>query len=73
VSKSGQVSIDDARSLEQLAERTRAGEALTLTTGGRPVARIIPLQPRRVGCMRGTITVTGDDLASTADEWPALE
>ena len=58
--------------LAALAARAQEGEAITLTADGEPVAQLVPFRPSRIGCMRGTIRVIGDDLASTADEWPHL-
>lgn len=68
-----QYSITDAsRDLEALASRARAGESFTLTSEGSPVAELTPPRRGRVGCMRGTLRVVGDDTATTADEWPDL-
>lgn len=68
-------SIEEARAeLDALAARAGAGESITLVSADGRVLAVLgpPLPPRggRVGSMRGTLTVLGDDVASTSSEWP---
>ena len=65
------ITMAEARlELDALAERARSGETFSITSNGEVVAELGPPGRRRVGCMRGTLTVTGDDLMPTIDEWP---
>ena len=64
------VNIHDAKThLSRLIERVEAGEEITLARAGRPVARIVPLQPRRVarkpGFWKGRLWL--------ADDWDSPE
>jgi prevent-host-death family protein len=63
------------RMLEQV-RKTR--KPIRVTRFGRPVAEIIPPSPekpagRRLGCMAGTMRITGDIVGSISDEseWEA--
>jgi prevent-host-death family protein len=48
------VNIHEAKThLSRLIERDEAGEEITLARAGRPVARIVPFQPRRAARQPG--------------------
>ena len=58
-----QVNVHEAKTqLSRLLERVEAGEEIVIARGGKPVARLVPLErgPRDLGRMRGRIVV-GDD------------
>ena len=46
--------------LARLVEDVAAGEEVVLTIAGKPVARLVPCEPRQPGLMRGTIWVAED-------------
>ena len=50
--------------LSRLLERVEAGEEITLARAGRPVARLVPYEPRReprkLGAWRGRVHVRPD-------------
>jgi prevent-host-death family protein len=54
------VNVHDAKThLSRLLERAHAGEEIILAKGGRPYARLVPLeshQERRPGLVKGRIT-----------------
>ena len=59
------VNIHEAKThLSRLVERVEAGEEITLARAGRPVARLVPFQPRlearTPGLLRGRITLADD-------------
>ncbi|MEA2547862.1 MAG: hypothetical protein QOE42_460 [Chloroflexota bacterium] len=55
--------------LSRLLERVEAGEELVIARAGRPIARLVPFQPRREprkpGLLRGQIWL--------ADDWDSPE
>ena len=56
------VNIHEAKThLSRLVERVEAGEEITLARAGRPVARLVPYQPRRqprpLGIWKGLVTI----------------
>jgi len=60
-----QVNIYEAKTqLSKLVERAAAGEEIVIARGGRPMARLVPLQPpgaqRPVGAYRGTMWIAPD-------------
>jgi prevent-host-death family protein len=70
------VNIYEAKTqLSKLVSRAEAGEEITLTRHGRPVARIVPLdrrtRPRVPGAWRGRVVIH-DDFHSFDDEDAAL-
>jgi len=50
--------------LSRLVERVEAGEEITIARAGRPVARLVPLdppgEPRRLGVWKGKVRVADD-------------
>lgn len=63
-----------ARCLELMNEVHNRHVSLVITKRGRPVAQLVPVEPRPklgFGCMRGTIQIVGDIVASTGERWDA--
>jgi prevent-host-death family protein len=59
----GPVNIHEAKTrFSQLIERVERGEEIVIARGGKPVARLVPLEtaPRALGRMRGRIRVADD-------------
>lgn len=65
-----------AKCLSLMDEVAASGEAITITKNGKPVARLVPPEPRKplLGAMKGMITITGDIIAPASDpeDWEAL-
>lgn len=64
--------LDVVSHLPELLSKVEAGEEITLTEGGRPVARLVPFQtPTKpasgYGCMAGTFEITGDIVGPEPD------
>lgn len=62
---SEKVNIYDAKTrLSQLVDRAEKGEEIVIARGGRPVARLVSLQPacveRKPGRLRGRIRIARD-------------
>jgi prevent-host-death family protein len=61
----------------QLMEQVRTTRRpIVITKRGKPVARLVPMEdgpPRReiFGCMKGTLTIHGDIVGPTGEEWHA--
>jgi prevent-host-death family protein len=60
-----QVNIYEAKTqLSKLVERAAAGEEIVIARGGRPMARLVPLQPpggrRPLGAYRGAMWIAPD-------------
>jgi prevent-host-death family protein len=64
-----------ARCLKLMDEIARTRQAVVITKRGRPVAKLVAVEPepRRplYGCMAGTVTFEGDILAPLDVEWEA--
>ncbi|GDX82295.1 antitoxin [Deltaproteobacteria bacterium] len=64
-----------ARCLRLMDEVAETGRELIITKRGRPVAKLVPVSEAEAvdvfGCMRGTVTVTGDLVAPLEDTWEA--
>jgi prevent-host-death family protein len=59
----GPVNIHEAKThFSQLIERVERGEEVVIARGGKPVARLVPLDsgPRDLGRMRGRIRIADD-------------
>jgi len=60
-----------AQLLELLDTVDRKRETILITKRGRPVARLVPLEPRRpadiFGCMKGTFRIIGDVVGPEPD------
>ena len=66
------VNIHEAKTqLSRLIERVCAGEEIIIARGGKPVARLAPLEqrrPRRLGLLKGKIWVAKDFDAPLPDD-----
>ncbi len=55
------VNMDAAEThLSRLVDDAAAGEQIVMAKPGRPVARLMPLQPRRPGLLEGKIWIADD-------------
>ena len=58
--------------LSRLAERAAQGEEITIARGGRPLARLVPLEadrrPRKFGWWSGSLRIADDFDAPLPDE-----
>ncbi len=66
---------DAASHFSELLSKVGEGSEITITEGGRPVARLVPFAvrlPDVVGCMKGTFTITGDIVGPEPDVWDAM-
>lgn len=68
-----EVNVDEAETqLSTLLDRAVAGEEVVITRNGRPVARLVSAKrrssPRRLGALRGKITVPDDFDAPLPDD-----
>jgi prevent-host-death family protein len=65
-----------ARCLELMSEVERLGTEIVITRHRKPVARLVPAQPkgtRFCGCLKGMIIWEGDIVSPIDVEWPADE
>ncbi|MFT7721829.1 MAG: type II toxin-antitoxin system prevent-host-death family antitoxin [Roseateles sp.] len=64
-----------AHCLRLLDEVERSKAPLTITKHGRPVARMVPIEPAQApdlfGAMRGSVVRQGDLLAPLDEDWGA--
>jgi prevent-host-death family protein len=55
---------EDKTHLSRLVARVEAGEEIVLARGGRPVARLVPVnartQPRKLGLLHGQLWIAAD-------------
>ncbi|MEZ0374710.1 MAG: type II toxin-antitoxin system Phd/YefM family antitoxin [Candidatus Sericytochromatia bacterium] len=67
-----QVNLHEAKThFSRLIDRVQAGEEVIIAKGGKPVARLVPLEtlpPRRLGTAEGQITLADDFNAPLPDE-----
>lgn len=68
-----QVNIHDAKThLSALLERVEAGEEIVLARAGKPIARLVPLEPRRaprvLGQFAGQPFAMADDFDTLPDD-----
>lgn len=76
-----EVTVDEAKTqLSKLLDRATAGEEVVITRNGTPVARLVSAQPvsspRKLGALRGKITIPDDfddplpdDLLDAFETW----
>jgi len=66
-----------ARCLQLMDEVDQNRIELIITKRGRPVAKLVPVEPENdetfIGSMRGTATILGDIVSSDPGEWPDPE
>ena len=76
VEKSVAASKAKAQLLTLLDNVDRKREPVIITKRGRPIARLVPIEPRRpadiFGCMKGTFRITGDVVGPEPDTWEAM-
>ncbi len=63
---------------ELLDRVSQAREEIVVTRYGKPIARLVPVEPEEgaeraslFGWLEGTVTVRGDIIAPTGEEWEA--
>lgn len=73
----GNLSLQIQNPMPETADRVQAaGEPITVTKHGKPVARLVPVEqqaPSMFGCMKGTVTILGDIMEPIDVEWDALK
>lgn len=65
-----QVGVFKARCLEFI----RSGQTIIITKNHVPVAELKPIKKKKeslVGCMKGTIQITGDIISPIEEQWDA--
>lgn len=65
-----------AKCLELMDRVQREGIELVITKRGKPVAKLVPVEPRKdspFGYMKGTFRIVGDIVNSQPDEWEESE
>ena len=60
-----------AKCLELLDEVARTRRAIIVTKRGRPVARLVPLEPENPISLEGSVSYGGDIVAPTGEKWDA--
>jgi prevent-host-death family protein len=63
-----------ARCLELMEQVRTTRRPIVITKRGKPVARLVPMEeeiPSIFGRMRGTVTIHGDIVEPTGEEWNA--
>jgi len=63
-----------ATCLKLMDEVAETGAEIVITKRGKPVARLVPVEPARArpspfGCMRGTIEILGDIVSPLDEPW----
>ncbi len=62
-----------ARCLKLIDEVRQARKEIIITKRGKPVAKLVPVDddevPEIFGSMRGTVTIRGDIVGPTGEEW----
>lgn len=75
--KSVTVSHAKTHLLTLINDVDKRGESLILTRRGRPIARLVPIEPIQLasifGCMKGTFEITGDIVGPEPDVWEAMQ
>ena len=65
-----------AQCLQLMDEVKEKHISITITKYGKPVAKLVPIEEGEedfFGCLKGTVTIQGDIIASIDSEWEALE
>lgn len=60
-----------ARCLELLDEVARTGRPVIVTKRGKPVARVVPLEPEASITLEGSVSYGGDIVGPTGEDWEA--
>ncbi len=65
-----------AKCLKLVDEVARTREPIIVTKHGKPVAKVVPIEPERpashFGYMAGTLKITGDIISPVEEEWSAI-
>ncbi len=67
-----------AKCLKLIDEVAQTHEPLVVTKRGKPVAKVVPIEPEAdqepsyFGCMAGTIEIVGDIIEPIEQEWAAM-
>lgn len=69
--------LDAPSRFPELLTQVEEGNEITITEGGRPVARLVPFaspatRKSGFGCMAGTFEITGDIISPEPDVWDAM-
>ena len=65
-----------AKCLALLDEVARSGDRLVVTKNGKPVADVVPHQPKKqspFGILKDSIKITGDIISPIDVEWEAMK
>ena len=60
-----------ARCLQLLDEVARTRKSVVITKRGRPLARLVPLEPEVGLSLEGSVSYGGDIVGPTGEEWDA--
>jgi prevent-host-death family protein len=60
-----------ARCLQLLDEVARTRKSVVITKRGRPLARLVPLEPEVPLSLEGSVSYGGDIVGPTGEEWDA--
>ena len=60
-----------AQCLAMLDEVAETGIAIVITKRGKPVARVVPVQPDATPDLRGSVVREGDLISPIASDWSA--
>ncbi len=78
--RSGPIAAAQAKAhlLSIMEEVSQNGIPVIITRRGKPLVQIAPLDPMPpapdiFGCMKGTVTITGDIVGPEPDEWEAMQ
>ena len=66
-----------AKCLKLMDQVRESGREIVITKRGKPVAKLVPLEPKErpplFGCMKGTFEITGDIISPIDVEWDATK
>ncbi len=66
-----------AKCLKLMDQVRESGQEIVITKRGKPVAKLVPLEPKErpplFGCMKGTFEITGDIVSPIDVEWDATK
>ena len=66
-----------AKCLKLMDQVRESGREIVITKRGKPVAKLVPLEPKErpplFGCMKGTFEITGDIVSPIDVEWDATK
>ncbi len=66
-----------AKCLKLMDQVRESGQEIVITKRGKPVAKLVPLEPKErpplFGCMKGSIEILGDIISPIDVEWDAMK